>query len=121
MLNQVDTGKIDFAIVHGGSDMDQYHNIRQVGTISIGAIHLLVKKEYHAAVPSDLQNLRGKSINLGMGKNTVMYPLSQDILSFVGLAPADYRPLVMSFEELSSETEPRPTSRCCLYLDDAAV
>ena len=104
MLNQVESGKLDFAIVHGGSDMDHYHNIRQVGALSVGAIHLLVKKEYHAAVLDDLQNLRGKSINLGMGTHTVMYGLSQEILSFVGLGPRDYRPLVMSFEELSIET-----------------
>lgn len=103
MLSQVDSGRVDFAIVHGGSDMDHYQNVRQVRAISVGAIHLLVKKAFHAAVMDDLQHLRGKSINLGMGKNTVMYPLSQEILSFVGLAPGDYRPLVMSSEELSSE------------------
>ena len=38
MLNQVDAGKVDFAIVHGGSDMDHYHNIRQVGAI-VGGRH----------------------------------------------------------------------------------
>ena len=103
MLNQVDAGRIDFAIVHGGSDMDHFRNVRQVGAISVGAIHLLVKRELHPAVLDDLQNLRGKSINLGLGKNTVMYQLSQEILSFVGLGPGDYRPLVMSFEELSTE------------------
>jgi TRAP-type uncharacterized transport system substrate-binding protein len=105
MLDQVESGKIDFAIVHGGSDMDHYHNVRQVGALSVGAIHLLVKKEHHGAVLEDLQNLRGKSINLGLGKHTVMYPLSQEILSFVGLMPGTYRPLVMSFEELSSENQ----------------
>ena len=122
MLNQVDAGKLDFAIIHGGTDMDHYRNTRQVGAISVGAIHLLVKKEFHAAVMDDLQNLRGKSINLGMGKNTVMYPLSLEILSFVGLAPGDYRPLVMSFEEaLQPENDAVPSSRCGIYLCDATV
>ena len=33
MLSQVDAGKLDFAIVHGGSDMDHYRYTRQVGAI----------------------------------------------------------------------------------------
>jgi hypothetical protein len=49
--------------------------------------------------------LRGKTINLGGGTHTVMYRLSQEILAFVGLAREDYRPLVMSFDELASENE----------------
>ncbi len=104
MLNSVDSGTVDFAIIHGGANMDQYRNVRQVGVLSVGAVHLLVKNEYHAAVADDLRNLRGKTINLAMSKHTVMYSLSQDILSFFRLAPNDYRPLVMSFEELSNET-----------------
>ena len=69
----------------------------------------------------DLQNLRGKSINLGMGKHTVMYSLSLEILSFVGLAPSDYRPLVMSFEELSSEKNRDHLPDAVIYFCDAAV
>jgi TRAP-type uncharacterized transport system substrate-binding protein len=105
MLNQVDSGALDFAIIHGGFDMDHYHNIRQIGVLSVGPVHLLIKKEYHAAVVEDLQNLRGKAISLGSGKHTVMYWLSQEILAFVGLAPTDYRALVVPFEQLGSEKE----------------
>ena len=105
MLNQVEAGKLDFAIVHGGFDMDHYQNIRQVGALSVGPVHLLVKKEHHTAVMQDLQNLRGRTINLGLGKHTVMYLLSQEILSFAGLAPKAYRPLVMTSEELASEND----------------
>ncbi len=105
MLEQVNSGAADFAIIHGGFGMEQYHNIRQVGAISVAPIHLLVKKEYHATVSDDLRNLRGRTINLGNGKHTVMYWLSQELLSFLGLAAEDYRPLVVTTEQLASETE----------------
>ena len=87
MLDQVNSGRLDFAIVHGGIDMDRYTNIRQVGASSVAPVHLLVKKEYYAAVVEDLRNLRGRTINVGMSRHTVMYNLSQEILEFVGLAP----------------------------------
>jgi TRAP-type uncharacterized transport system substrate-binding protein len=106
MLDQVDSGKLDFAIIHGGFDMDHYHNIRQIGVLSVAPVHLLIKKEYHAAVAEDLQNLRGKSISLGGAKHTVVYWLSHDILAFVGLAPKDYQPLVVPFEVLERENDP---------------
>ena len=58
LLDQVHSGALDFAIVHGGFDMDHYHNIRQIGVLSVAPVHLLVKNEHHAAVIDDLQNLR---------------------------------------------------------------
>ena len=106
LLDQVHSGELDFAIVHGGFDMDHYHNIRQIGVLSVAPVHLLVKKEHHTAVLDDLQNLRGRTISLGSGKHTVMYLLSQEVLSFVGLAPKDYQPLVIPFEELVRENDP---------------
>jgi TRAP-type uncharacterized transport system substrate-binding protein len=105
MLAQVDSGELDFAIVHGGFDMDRYRNVRQLGVLSVAPVHLLIKQEYYAAALQDLQNLRGRTIDLGSGKETVMYWLSQEILSFVGLSPADYRPLVISLEELLKEND----------------
>ena len=85
--------------------MDHYRNIRQVAVFSVYAVHLLIKQEYHAAVMEDLRNLRGRTINLGSGKGTVTYWLSQEILAFAGLGPADYRPLAMTSDELRSEKE----------------
>jgi TRAP-type uncharacterized transport system substrate-binding protein len=106
MLHQVDSGEVDFAIIHGGFDMDQYHNLRQIGVLSVGPVHLLVKKEYHAAVSADLQNLRGRTISLGGATHTVMYWLSREILAFVGLKPKDFQPQVVAFEVLEKETDP---------------
>jgi TRAP-type uncharacterized transport system substrate-binding protein len=53
----------------------------------------------------DLRNLRGRSINLGSGQRTVTYALSQEILSFAGLAPSDFQPMATTSEQLASETE----------------
>jgi TRAP-type uncharacterized transport system substrate-binding protein len=105
LLDQVHSGALDFAIVHGGFDMDHYHNIRQIGVLSVAPVHLLVKKEHHAAVLDDLQSLRGRTISLGSDKHTVIYLLSQEILSFVGLTPSDYQPLVVHYEELVREKD----------------
>jgi TRAP-type uncharacterized transport system substrate-binding protein len=106
MLDQVERGELDFAVVHGGLDMDSYHNIRQVGVLSIAPVHLLVKKEYHAAVSSDLQNLRGRSVNLGNGNHTVMFWLSQEVLAFAGLSREQYEPRVIRFDEIERENDP---------------
>lgn len=105
MLSQVDSGQVDFAIVHGGTDMDQYRNIRQIGVLSVAPVHLLIKKEYHTAALEDLRNLRGRTISLGGDKHTVIYWLSQEILSFIELKPEEYEPLVVPLEELAREND----------------
>jgi TRAP-type uncharacterized transport system substrate-binding protein len=105
MLKRVDAGKLDFAIVQGGYDMDAFHNIRQAAVLSVGPVHVLVKQEYHATVVEDLRNLRGRTVNLGTGRGGGMYWLSHDILSFAGLAPGDYRALEMTAEEIGSEND----------------
>ena len=105
MLSQVNSGRLDFAIVHGGVDMDHYRNVRQIGVLSVAPVHLLIKKEYHAAVLDDLRNLRGRTISLGSGTHTVMYWLAQEILAFVEVKPEEYQALVVPLEELASEND----------------
>jgi TRAP-type uncharacterized transport system substrate-binding protein len=105
MLNDIDSGELDFAIVHGGFEMDHFRNVRQLGVLSVAPVHLLIKPEYHGAALQDLQNLRGRTINLGSGKDTVIYWLSREILSFFGLAPADYHPVEVSLETLMKEDD----------------
>jgi TRAP-type uncharacterized transport system substrate-binding protein len=106
MLKRVDSGELDFAIIHGGFDMDQFHNVRQIGALSVAPVHLLVKKVYYAAVLADLQNLRGRTINLGHGEHTVVHWLTKEILTFVGLATDEYKARVLPVEELVSENNP---------------
>jgi TRAP-type uncharacterized transport system substrate-binding protein len=105
MLSEVESGELDFAIVHGGFGMDHFRNVRQLGVLSVAPVHLLVKQEYHAAILEDLHNLRGRTINVGSGKDTVIYWLAGEILSFFGLAPADYHPVVIPLGELAKEND----------------
>ena len=121
MLEQVNSGVTDFAIIHGGFGMEQFPNVRQVGAMSVAPIHLLVKKEYHAAVSQDLRNLRGRTINLGNGKHTVMYWLGQELLSFVGLAAEDYRPLVVDDRTTRERDRGGALARRHFYLGDAPL
>ena len=85
MLQRVDSGKLDFAIVQGGY---RHGSISQhpAGRRLVGGTGPSTRQEeYHAAVLEDLRNLRGRTINLGRSKHAVTYWLSQEILSFVGL------------------------------------
>jgi hypothetical protein len=58
MLSLVDAGKLDFAIVQGGYDMDAYHNIRQAAVLSVGPVHLLVEQEYQGSHNHQNRNTR---------------------------------------------------------------
>ena len=48
MLNRVDSGKLDFAFIQGGSEMDRYRNIRQVAALSVYGVSTADQGEYHA-------------------------------------------------------------------------
>jgi len=105
MLERVDRGDLDFALIQGGYDIERFRNVRQVAGLSVQPIHLLVKKEHYEAVVSDLGKLRDKTINLGSGKRTGMYWLSREILSFAGFSPADYRASALTSEQLRTEPD----------------
>jgi TRAP-type uncharacterized transport system substrate-binding protein len=91
MLERVDRGELDFGFVQGGFDIDRFHNVRQVAGLTVLPLILLVKEDMHAAVVADLGALRGKSVNLGVGRRTGTYWLSRELLSFAGLAQEDYQ------------------------------
>jgi len=103
MLERVDRGELDFAIIIGGHDFERFQNVRQVAGLTVTPVHLLVKREHHPAVVRDLRELRGKTVNLGSGRRAAMYRLSQEILQFAGLLPAEFHPSVLTSEELRSE------------------
>ncbi len=104
-LERVDRGDLDFAIIVGGHDLERFRNVRQVAGLTVTPVHLLVKREYHGAVARDMRELRGKTINLGSGKRSAMYRLSQEILEFGGLAPDDFRASTLTSEQLSAERD----------------
>jgi TRAP-type uncharacterized transport system substrate-binding protein len=102
-LERVDRGDLDFAIIVGGHDLERFPNVRQVAGLTVTPVNLLVKREYHDSIGQNLGELRGKSINLASGKRAAMYRLSQAILDFAGLGPDDFRPSLLSSEQLAAE------------------
>lgn len=104
MLEKVDRGDLDFALVQGGLELEPFAHVRQVAALAVTPLHLLVKAEFHGDVARDFGALRGKTINLGSGKRTVTYWLSREILGFAGLEPSAYRTSAMTSEQLRVES-----------------
>jgi TRAP-type uncharacterized transport system substrate-binding protein len=106
MVDLVDNGTLSFALLPGGFDLSEYKNIRQVAALNVEPLHLLVKEEIFDTVSADLQELRGKTINLGAGLNTGTYWLAREVLAFAGLegpsqhGPGDYKPTTYTSDEL---------------------
>jgi TRAP-type uncharacterized transport system substrate-binding protein len=83
-LDAVNAGTLDVALVQGGLRLEDRHNVRQVATLHIEPLHLLVKKELAPAVTTSLRALEGKTVNLGdAGSGT--HALAEDVLEFAGL------------------------------------
>jgi TRAP-type uncharacterized transport system substrate-binding protein len=90
-LDRVNTRKVDVALVQGGLTSDGRSNVRQVATLHVEPMHLLVKKELFHDTASSLAALRGKTVDLGeVGSGT--HSLASAILDFVGLQPRDRDP-----------------------------
>jgi TRAP-type uncharacterized transport system substrate-binding protein len=105
MLERVDRGELDFALVQGGFDIDRFRNVRQVAGLNVIPLALLVKEEYHGAVVDDFGALRRRSINLGSGRRTGTYWLSRELLEFAGLAPGDYHATNLDLAGLLGESD----------------
>src|SRR5262245_39410739 len=111
-LDWVNSRKVDVALVQGGLSADDRPDVRQVATLHVEPMHLLVKKELHAAASASLTALRGKTVDLGeVGSGT--NALSTAILDFVGLQPRDrdptggYLPLTLNRQQLHGEHDIR--------------
>jgi TRAP-type uncharacterized transport system substrate-binding protein len=106
MVDLVDQGTLDFALIQGGFDLTKHKNIREVAGLNLEPLHLLVKQEIESDVANDLRALKGKVVNLGSGPSTATYYLAQEVLSFAGLSgpsdqgPGDYRPTTFAPDEL---------------------
>jgi TRAP-type uncharacterized transport system substrate-binding protein len=115
-IARVDAGTLDLAAVQGGIDFSRYANVRQVTSLQVLPLHLLVKEELADEVANHLGALRGKVVNLGAGSNTGTYWLAHDVLAFAGLdlgvagEPGDYRPSALSTSQLAAlgDKEPLP-------------
>ena len=83
----MNSGKLDFAFVTGGIDFAAYSNVRQVTSLHVQALHLLVKEELAGDVTKHLGALRGKVVDLGGDEGAATYWLARDVMEFAGLYP----------------------------------
>jgi TRAP-type uncharacterized transport system substrate-binding protein len=91
-LDWVNSRHVDVALVQGGLTGAGRPNIRQVATLQIEPMHLLVKKELYRDVTASLGALAGKTVDLEeAGSGT--HALASSVLDFVGLKPRDRDPV----------------------------
>ena len=111
-LERLNAGSLDLALVQGGLDTTDRPNVRQVASLKIEPLHLLVKAEVEpeAGEARGLEFLRGRSVNLSeVGSGT--YQLAREVLAFAGLRPpqdasaGDFRAETRSYAALASETD----------------
>jgi TRAP-type uncharacterized transport system substrate-binding protein len=92
----VDDGKLDMGLVLGGLPSNQFSNVRQVATLGVEPLHLVVRREIlsTSAGPS-LEMLRGRHVSLGEASSNGCR-LALDLLRLAGLEagsvtkPADF-------------------------------
>jgi TRAP-type uncharacterized transport system substrate-binding protein len=90
-LDWVNSRKVDMALVQGGLTADGRANVRQVATLHVEPLQLLVKKELFEDASASLAALRGKTVDLeevGSGTNV----LASAVLEFVGIHPRNQDP-----------------------------
>jgi TRAP-type uncharacterized transport system substrate-binding protein len=109
-LAQVNDHVLDLALVQGGLCESGYPNVRQVATLHVEPLHLLVKKELAEGVARHLNALDGKTVNLGpTGSGT--HALASEVLAFAGLRPrapgrtSGYIPMELTRHQLYDEPD----------------
>jgi TRAP-type uncharacterized transport system substrate-binding protein len=109
-LAQVNDHALDLALVQGGLRDSDFPNVRQVATLHVEPLHLLVKKELAEGVAGHLTALNGKTVNLGpVGSGT--HALSSEVLAFAGLQPraagraTGYIPMELTRHQLFDEPD----------------
>ena len=107
MLDLVDAGALDMALVQGGLGPGNRKNVRQVAALHVEPLHLLVKEEAFDEVAANLAALKGKSINLSVPLSGT-HALASEVLKFAGLNPGpggDYRTETLGYEQLVGESD----------------
>jgi TRAP-type uncharacterized transport system substrate-binding protein len=90
-LDLVNRREVDVALVQGALTPAGRPNVRQVASLHVEPMHLLVKKELYKDVSAGLTALRGRTVDLEeVGSGT--HSLAVAILEFVGLRPRDQDP-----------------------------
>jgi TRAP-type uncharacterized transport system substrate-binding protein len=82
----VDAGKLNLGLVLGGFPPDAHPHVRQVATLGVEPLHLLVRGELLTGAAPTLAVLRGRRVALGeRGTNGAI--LAADLLRFAGMRP----------------------------------
>jgi TRAP-type uncharacterized transport system substrate-binding protein len=109
-LDRVNRRDLDVALVQGGLAVDDRLDVRQVATLHVEPLQLLVKKELFDGASASLTALRGKTVDLeevGSGSHS----LAVAVLSFVGLQPRGrdpargYLPVSLDRDKLFAEQD----------------
>jgi TRAP-type uncharacterized transport system substrate-binding protein len=108
-LDWVNTRRVDVALVQGALSSADRDNVRQVATLHVEPLHLLVKKELLPDVSASLTALRGKTVELEEVESGT-HSLATAVLAFAGLRPRDqdpagYVPTAVGRERLLAETD----------------
>jgi TRAP-type uncharacterized transport system substrate-binding protein len=109
-LEKVNTHLLDLALIQGGLSCNDCPQVRQVATLQVEPMHLLVKKELAQEVTQHLAALAGKTVNLGKA-GSGSHTLAVEILAFAGLQPrgpdrpGGYIPMARSGHELLEESD----------------
>jgi hypothetical protein len=91
VLALVNSHAVDLALVPGGLGTASLPNVRQVATLDVDPLHLLVKQELFAEVAQSLSALKGKRIS--MNTPGAAHALAGEVLRFAKLrVPAEGRP-----------------------------
>jgi TRAP-type uncharacterized transport system substrate-binding protein len=108
-LDWVNSRKVDVALVQGGLSMNGWENVRQVATLHVEPLHLLVRKELYQDASASLTALRGKTIDMEeVGSGTSL--LASAVLEFVGIQPRErdpaggYIPIHVERQQLAGES-----------------
>jgi TRAP-type uncharacterized transport system substrate-binding protein len=109
-LDWVNSRKVDAALVQGGLTTEGRPNVRQVATLHIEPMLLLVRQDLFQEASSSLTALRGKRVDLEqVGSGT--HALASAILNYVGLKPRDldakqgYVPMSLDRRQLLTEQD----------------
>ena len=109
-LDHVNRRSLDIALVQGGLRADDRPHVRQVATLHLEPLHLLVKEELARAVSANLRALESKTVNLGaVGSGT--HSLAAEVLAFAGLEaqqpdrPGGYVATTLGGRQLAAEKD----------------
>ena len=104
-LRDLDAGRVDVALVQGGLEMDDLPGLRQVATLHVEPLHLLVKEEIHRAVAPTSPDCAARwstSASSAAGRAV----LAAEVLEFSGLRPeVDFTASRLGYAELEREAD----------------